>query len=189
MDGEATSSTRAPVRFAPLPVRSRETCLRVNVLAARCPAGLPETHDRYRVRELHYGADAYRVVEFAANAPYPRIGPRNAPPRFAHVVLKGGDLTEAFHFEWPSGPSVRVVDALERDRQAPVILSIGSIGGHRGTLVLAPAFPLGGVDADHVIFRWDEGAREYALSLHAWRPFDDCVAILRVLVESVVRKA
>jgi hypothetical protein len=184
--GPATRSPPVqPVGLSPLPPRLRETCVRVEVLAARCPAELPVTETRYRVRELDYGTDSYRVVEFAANAPYPRIGHRNAPPRFAHVVLKGGDLSKAFYFEWPSGPVVHVVDALEGDRQTPLMLDTQSWAARRGTLVLAPAFPAGGVDADHLIYRWAEDGREYALSLHAWRPIDECVATLRVLVESV----
>jgi hypothetical protein len=137
------------------------------------------------VRELDYGTDAYRVVEFAANAPYPSIGRRNSPPRFAHVVLKGGDLTKAFYFEWPSGPTVPVAGALEGDRQTPLLLETQSWAGRQGTLVLAPAFPAGGVDGDHLVYRWEEGDQEYALSLHAWKPLDECVATLRVLVESV----
>lgn len=184
--GPPLTPAAAPVTLAPLPARSRERCLRVDVLAPRCPNDLPATSFAYRVRELDYGTDAYRVVEFAANAPYPRIGRRNAPPRFAHVVLKGGDLSDAFYFEWPSSPAVPVHDALVGDRQVPVILEAPSIGGRRGTLVLAPAFPAGGVDADHLIFRWRQDGHEYALSLHAWQPVDRCVATLHALVASVV---
>jgi hypothetical protein len=174
-----------PVKLAPLPPRLRETCLRVEVLAARCPAEVPATETRYRVRELEYGTDSYRVMDFESNAPYPRIGRRNAPPRFAHVVLKGGDLTKAFYFEWPSGPMVAVVDALKGNRQAPLLLGTRSWAGRQGALVLAPAFPAGGVDGDHLVYRWEDGDREYAVSLHAWKPLDECVATLRALVESV----
>jgi hypothetical protein len=173
------------VRLVPLPASLLDKCLRIEVLAPRCPAEVPATERRYRVRELDYGTDSYRVVEFATNAPYPRIGPRNAPPRFAHVVLKGGDLTEAFYFDWPSGPMVPVVDALEGDRQIPVPLEVRRWAAPEGTLLLAPAFPAGGVDGDHLVYRWEEGDREYALSLHAWKPLDECVATLRALVESV----
>jgi hypothetical protein len=174
-----------PVRLVPLSPSLRHNCLRIKVVAPRCPAEVPATETRYRVRELDYGTDAYRVVEFAANAPYPSIGRRNSPPRFAHVVLKGGDLTKAFYFEWPSGPTVPVAGALEGDRQTPLLLETQSWAGRQGTLVLAPAFPAGGVDGDHLVYRWEEGDQEYALSLHAWKPLDECVATLRVLVESV----
>jgi hypothetical protein len=173
------------VRLVGLPPRLREKCLRVEVLSARCPAEVPATETRYRVRELEYGTDSYRVMDFESNAPYPKIGRRNAPPRFAHVVLKGGDLTKAFYFEWPSGPMVPVADALEGDRRTAVLLGSQLWAGSEGTLVLAPAFPAGGVDGDHLVYRWEEGDREYAMSLHAWKPFDECVATLRALVESV----
>jgi hypothetical protein len=155
------------------------------MLAPRCPAEVPATETRYRVRELDYGTDSFRVVEFAANAPYPGIGRKNAPPRFAHLVLKGGDLAEAFYFEWPSGPAVPLVDALAGRRRTPVLLESESWAGHQGTLLLAPAFPAGGVDGGHLVYRWEEGDRGFALSLHAWKPFDEGVATLRVLVESV----
>lgn len=174
-----------PVRLAPLPQRLRETCLRVEVLASHCPTELPATESRYRVRELDYGTDRYRVMDFEANAPYPGISRTNAPPRFAHVVLKGGDLTKAFYFEWPSGPPVPVMDALNGDREMPLLLESQPWAGLQGVLVLAPEFPMGGVDGDHLVYRWEEGDREYAISLHAWRPLDGCVATLGELVESV----
>jgi hypothetical protein len=181
--------TRPPavesVRLVPLPDSLGGKCLRIEVLAPLCLAEVPATETRYRVRELDYGTDLYRVVEFAANAPYPNIDRRNAPPRFAHVVVKGGDLTKAFYFEWPSGPLVPVADALEGDRQIPVLLEAPSWAGEQAALLLAPAFPAGGVDGDHLVYRWEEGGREYALSLHAWKPFDECMATLRVLVESI----
>jgi hypothetical protein len=139
------------------------------------------------VRELDFGTDSYRVIELAANAPYPTVGRRNAPPRFAHVVLKGGELTKAFPFEWPSGDVVPVAQALDAERNTPVLLGAFSWGGNEGTLVLAPAFPVGGVDGDHVVYRWQEEDTEYALSLHAWTPLEECVATLRMLVESVTR--
>jgi hypothetical protein len=154
-------------------------------LAAHCLAEVPATDTRYRVRELDYGTDSYRVMDFESNAPYPRIRRRNAPPRFAHVVLKGGDLTKAFYFEWPTGPMVAVADALEGDRQTPVLLDAHSWAGRQGALALAPAFPAGGVDGDHLVYRWEECDREYAISLHAWKPLDESVATLRALVESV----
>lgn len=173
------------VKLAPLAGRLRDECMRIRILSPRCPQEVPSTDTQYSVRELDFGTSSYRVVEYAANAPYPTIGRRNSPPRFAHVVLKGGDLTKAFPFDWPSiGQAVALADALNADRDMPVSLGNFSWGGYKGTLVLAPAFPLGGVDGDHVVYRWGEPDKEYSLSLHAWQPLEECVATLRTLVES-----
>jgi hypothetical protein len=57
-------------------------------------------------------------------------------------------------------------------------------GGTDGTLVLAPIFPLGGVDGDHLIYRWDRDGVEYSISLHAWTPLAETMATLHAIVET-----
>lgn len=185
-DALPTSPTVQPAMLGRLPRHLREVCLQIEVLAPRCPADLPATESRYHVRELDYGTDAYRVVDFEANAPYPGISLNNAPPRFAHVVLKGGDLTKAFYFEWPSETTVPITDALNADRQAPLLLEPQPWSRPEGSLALAPRVPAGGVDGDHLVYRWEEGKREYAMSLHAWMPLGECVATLGVLIASIM---
>jgi hypothetical protein len=58
-------------------------------------------------------------------------------------------------------------------------------GTRDGTLVLAPSFPVGGIDGDHLIFRWQQDDTEYAVSLHAWKPLEGASATLRSIVESI----
>jgi hypothetical protein len=186
--GSAVENQTVPsVKVVPLSGRLRNECLQITIFSFRCPSEVPATDRPYRMRELDFGTDSYRVVEFTANAPYPTIGRRNAPPRFAHVVLKGGELMKAFPFEWPSGNIVPLAQVLDAERDTPALLGNFAWGGHEGTLVMAPAFPAGGVDGDHVVYRWQEGDTEYALSLHAWTPLEACVATLRTLVESINR--
>jgi len=57
-------------------------------------------------------------------------------------------------------------------------------GGERGTLVLAPGYPGGGEQGDHLIFRWRRGPVEYAVGLHAWEPLTRTAATLHAIVES-----
>lgn len=59
-------------------------------------------------------------------------------------------------------------------------------GGHAGTQYLAPEFPEGGIDGGHLVFAWNEGDVEAAVSLHAWRPLEQAVATLKAVVSSIV---
>lgn len=52
-------------------------------------------------------------------------------------------------------------------------------------MVLAPSFPTGGIDGDHVIFRWSEDDAEYAVSIHAWDPLSDSIEMLRSVIASI----
>ena len=38
---------------------------------------------------------------------------------------------------------------------------------------------------DHLIFRWRDGGREYAASLHTWKPFQETVDTLEAVVASM----
>lgn len=56
-----------------------------------------------------------------------------------------------------------------------------------GTLALAPPYLYAGMAGNHLIFRWRQNGRSYALSLHAWEPFLETVATLRAIIESIAR--
>jgi hypothetical protein len=109
------------------------------------------------------------------------------PPVWSHVSFFAGDLSSAFPFGYPrSGARRMVVDGLFRKpRRKATFIGSFTWGGHRGTLVLAPSYPAGGEQGDHVIFRWRRGHVSYALGLHGWEPLAGAVAMLRALVESV----
>jgi hypothetical protein len=51
-------------------------------------------------------------------------------------------------------------------------------------LVLAPPFPVGGIDGDHLVFRWEDSELQYAISLHAWLPLAEVEATLKAIVVS-----
>ena len=42
---------------------------------------------------------------------------------------------------------------------------------------------------NHLIFRWREHGRTYALGLHAWEPLSEAVATLRAIVDSLPRQS
>jgi hypothetical protein len=64
-------------------------------------------------------------------------------------------------------------------------VGIRSVDRRDSTLVLAPSFPVGGVDGDHLILRWQNDDTEYAVSLQAWKPVVEASATLRSVVESI----
>jgi hypothetical protein len=178
-------SSPTSVPLGALPQHVVDSCLEVAALTAGCPRMAPQTTSPYRSRSLDFGTALYRVIEFSSGAPYPRIGPRNAPPRSAHVVVKGGDLSMAFPFRWPSDQAPEEIPADPDSRgDDPVLLGRYEWGETAGTLVLAPAFPVGGVDGDHLIYRWSRGDTEYSISLHAWTPVQVAIRTLRAIVES-----
>jgi hypothetical protein len=56
-----------------------------------------------------------------------------------------------------------------------------------GILLLAPPYPRGGINGDHLVYVWRDDGVAYALSLHAWRPLREATATLRAVVESIRR--
>jgi hypothetical protein len=43
----------------------------------------------------------------------------------------------------------------------------------------------GGIVGDHLVYWWRSYHRTYAVTLHAWEPFEETVAVLRRIVRSV----
>jgi hypothetical protein len=72
---------------------------------------------------------------------------------------------------------------METRRRKLVFLGRATWGGHEGVLVLAPPYPLGGLQSNHLIFSWAGGSK--AVSLHGWEPFTEVPGVLRAVVESI----
>jgi hypothetical protein len=72
-------------------------------------------------------------------------------------------------------------------RRGGVDLGDARWNGRSGRLVLAPPYPRGGINGNHLLFRWREGGTRYQLSLHAWEPLTETVAALRAIVGSLPR--
>jgi hypothetical protein len=109
------------------------------------------------------------------------------PPAWSHVTVQAGNLAHAFPFRYPTGGRrVTHLDGLlGRPRSHAIYIGTFSWGGRRGTVILAPDFPAGGEQGNHLIFRWREGGTDFALGLHGWEPLSHAFATLRQMVISI----
>jgi len=114
-------------------------------------------------------------------------GDGNRPPVWSHIAIYAGDLTAAFPFNYPkAGPRVSRLDGLfAKSRTRAIFLGTYTWGGKHGTVVLAPAYPGGGEQGDHLIFRSRRGGVDYAVGLHAWEPLAQTFATLRAMIGSI----
>lgn len=180
-----TGDTR-PAALMPAPKRVVAECMRFDELRSACPARVPRVadaafRDSYSFDHSYDGGDAWG---FGAqwNAPFEGLSPRNAPPRFAHLHLVAGNLTPSMGY--PVEPSRGRSPHEVRD----YALGFGwrTWNGRRGELFLAPSYGMGGgSEADHLVFRWTHGGRDYAFGLHAWDRLDETEATLRAIVDSM----
>jgi hypothetical protein len=176
------------VELMRLPDSHALKCRRLGPLRPACPRSIPRVEvSQERARAFRSGR-AHFVFFSEWSGPYPGVSRKNAPPRFVHLVVHAGDLEQALPFHWPQ-ESMRVPDPIPTKRREPVLLDHVTWSDKGGDLVLAPSFPSGGLDGDHVIFRWGEDGDEYAVSLHAWAPLDDTIATLKAVVASIPRQS
>ncbi len=176
-------------------------CLRLAQLRAACPRKLPAVDgSHYSGRPIAQGT-GHQTFNIAVGTAvsYPE---GNSPQTFLHVVVEGGDLTNAlggFTYRTrgpPTTPRNGLLRSAERMRLAnlgsqgkePEGLYLGTVSwnGRRGTLVLAPPFDYSdSIHGDHLIFLWTQNRRSYVLSIHAWEPFLHTVAVLHAMVDSL----
>ena len=89
-------------------------------------------------------------------------------------------------FRWPTTGAVAPHDGLVREeRPRPLLLGRVTWGGKRGSVALAPGYPVGGSQRNHVMFRWRQGGKTYVVGMHAWEPFTEACATLRRVVLSL----
>ena len=135
-------------------------------LKPACPRQVPEVED-VGFQRATASREGNTWVFFAEwNAPRPGIDKRNAPPAFAHVNVLAGALEQRHGFESE--------DLGER-----------KWGGRSGRLMLAPSYPQGGLEGDHLIFVWSHDDMQYSVSLHAWEPVEETEATLEAMVGSL----
>jgi len=183
-----------PLRLTPAPKYVLRLCRTSGVLAPACPSRIPFiTHLR--------GERAYDLVSLCR----PRMrgcagvswddfnigasGNGDRPPLWLHLAIFAGRLTgtRAFPFHYPTrGRAVGLMNGLfAQARTRALFLGRVRWGNRTGTLVLAPGYPTGGQQGDHLIFHWSHGPVEYALGLHGWEPFLQTVSTLRAIVRSI----
>jgi hypothetical protein len=176
-----------PVALVALPARALRECRRLRALRPACPELVPEApYDpaspvfvaRSR-RGIPY--DGMRGFELQWGAEHPGEPELDRPPATVHLVVsEGWGVLLAGHRR------ARARDGLlEARRRTPVFLGRVRWAGKRGDLVLAPPFPRGGIESNHLRFTWQEGGTVYGVSLHGWEPFTEVPAVLRAVVESI----
>ena len=109
------------------------------------------------------------------------------PPIWAHISIYAGNLTTAFRFAYPThGVRAKRLDGLFSNTR-PKALFLGAYrwGGKVGTVVLAPSYPTGGEQGDHLIFRWKQDSLGFAVGLHGWEPLSQTMATLKTMIESI----
>jgi len=175
------------VGLVPTPAGALRRCRRAPAVAPACPREVPEapydsTSPIY-VAESYPGAQAgERFFSLQWGAEHPGEPELDRPPATVHVVVSAAPDNER-------GPAVRratVRDGLlEEPRRTYLILGRVTWAGRRGALLLAPPFPRGGIEANHLVFAWTARGRNRKVSLHAWEPFTEVPDVLRAVVESV----
>ena len=160
------------VPLVPTPEDALAACRSSPLLRRACPRLVPDApYDRrpevYVVELRPGGRSAPETFNLQWGAEDPSRPERNRPPRLSHLVVVAGR----------SGTTLRGLETR--------VLRRTTWEGRRGRLLLAAPYPRGGLMGDHLIFRWRDGRREYAASLHAWEPFQETVNTLEAVVASM----
>jgi hypothetical protein len=173
-------------RMMSIPSPILDTCIAEAALEAACPTQMPRVIDgESRARAFRTGHSSVFFAEW--RGPYPGLSPRNAPPRFVHINVIASPVDHPLAFNWPTRATVAPVDLenVPRKRNEPLLIGAYTWTGRKGEVALAPSFPAGGIEGDHLIFRWVEAPTAYSISLHAWRPVVKGFNSLRAVVKSV----
>jgi hypothetical protein len=107
------------------------------------------------------------------------------PPRILHIEV-ALDPDRWVPFRWPTTGAVAPRDGLVREeRPRPLLLGRVTWGGKGGSVALAPGYPVGGSQGNHVMFRWRLEGKTHVVGMHAWEPFTEAYATLRRVVLSL----
>ena len=189
---------RKPVPLMPTPSHALAACRELDLARAACPTRVPRfpharrpslvqvfacrSHPR---RCLGPGVD---VFDLAWGAEDPGNPKHNRPPRLVHLAVYGGPRIER-GFPWTPDVDVKKKArdslTLDPDRTAPIRLGTRAWNGRNGTLTLAPPFPHGGQQGNHLIYQWTDSGDNYAVGLHAWEPLTEAIATLEAVIASV----
>jgi hypothetical protein len=103
------------------------------------------------------------------------------------VTIYAGDLGRAFQFRYPTqGRRIHNLDGLfGKKRTRAIFVGAYTWAGKSGTVVLAPTYPGGGEQGNHLIFRWHRSNVGCAVGLHGWEPLSQALATLRAMVRSI----
>lgn len=176
------------VRLAP---KKLAHCRKAPLLRAACPRLVPRVRAEY-LNHLAVEGEGTRfslaTFNLERGAGDPHVPERNAPPRMAHLIVVGGHVERSAAGVFDHLQPTPLSDGLMR-RKRNRSLGFGTVrwAGRTGELSLAPSYPRGGMHGDHLIFRWRQSGRDYAVSLHAWEPLTQAAATLRAVAASTDR--
>ena len=174
----------ASASLTAMPPKLIQECQRYEKLKPACPSKVPEIANP-TFRRAQASRRGRKLWAFFAewNAPLPGLTARNAPPAFAHVNVFAGEVERVLTF------SVEQASEGKPPAKRDSALSFGdrTWNERSGEVLLAPPYPHGGIEGDHLIFWWTENGREYSVSLHAWNPLEETEATLREIMQSLPR--
>ena len=165
-----------------LPPKAEEICIQGPPLSRACPLLVPQVRGTsYLIDSFGRPGGRFQVLELAAGAASNKDPARNAPPRFAHVVIEVGKPGFLIDLGEPAPNKLPLEELLDQDLDQAQDVTANGWGE---TLMLAPSFPSGGAHGSHLIYRWKGGGYEYRISLHGWAPASSLVNTLRAIVRS-----
>ena len=190
-DGEVVWVRRRPpgaVRVVNAAPRRIEHCQRAVELRGACPTRVPGVGAPFHThltRDLLGRYGKLTVFNMEHGGENPRNPEANRPPAMAHIVVAAGAVRRLAPI-WALGTRRGTfTDGLVWRRRAHLV-RFGAVrwAGRKGWLELAPPHARGGMLGNHLIFRWGRRGDEKLVSLHAWEPLSETVAVLRRVVES-----
>jgi hypothetical protein len=170
------------ISLVAMPPKFLSKCQAIPQLRPACPKVIASV-DHVRLLQSHASRVGKDIWVFSAewNAPWPGLTSRNAPPAFTHVNVIAGNVGRMAGFpihKAPSGP-------FAKERRVGLSLGKRRWSGRTGVLLLAPSEPSGGLEGDHLVFRWTQRNTHYSISLHAWQPIQQTEATLSRVVASL----
>jgi hypothetical protein len=171
------------VKLMEVPPDALRKCRTRRAFRPACPTKVPKVATQVRFYRALAPKPRFPVFSVEWNAPYPGLTTKNSPSRFVHLAVHVGDPDTLVAFEWPT--EEHTSRSLPGKRRKPLLLARPQWSEKAGTLVLAPSYPYGGIDGDHLLFRWHERGLDYAVSLHAWKPLSESASALRASIASV----
>nr|MBA2600272.1 hypothetical protein [Actinomycetota bacterium] len=175
-------STANPLPLTNTPPKMLASCRRFAELEPACPTKVPVI-EKSAFTRAKASQEAEQLWVFFAewNAPRRGLSEKNAPPAFAHLNAYAATPEMMIQFE-----SEEATDETPAGtRTTGVVFGERTWNGRTGELLLAPSYPHGGLEGDHLVFEWTQDDLTYSLSLHAWDSLDETEATLRAMVESL----
>jgi hypothetical protein len=189
-DDQTVTVNAEPVRLIAIPRPVKAACAEFK-LTESCPVRLPfVSGDRHWLINgcRPGGPECGGVSWYQLHLEHIERQADVPPPRWVHAAIFAGNLNHAFPFRYPvagrSDPVPLKDGVFASHRENAIYFGEVTWSGRRGSLVLAPGYPTGGTQGDHLIFRWRDSDGDHAVGLHAWEPLTEVAATLRDMIGS-----